>query len=446
MNMMSVSKIGMVNSVQHGPAVTELGVSGTTYAPEGFIFDSSGIHPVAPSSSHSNVFSLCNESLLQYNPDKGNYEKIGESTEEALQVLVEKVSVLKFSSDRKMISVLCSHKQMEIMFSKGAPQSVISRCTNILCNSDGSTMPLTATLRTELESRFCSFGLHNVSSLVSFAGKETLRSLALALKIMPNGQQTLSIDDETDLAFIWLLGMLDPPREEVRNAMLSCMTAGICVIVVTGDNNSTAKLICCKIGAFDHLVDFVGCSYTAAEFEELPAMQQTVALQRMALFTSCHGDLEVAMTGDGVNDAPALKKADIGIAMGSGTAVAKACIIVVFSVKDFNSASDTVLADDNFATIVVCTQDMTKGRHRSRKARKINIFCNLCRSTFDYKNGYLDHIKISHGNAFLCTRRHCLQLFKTEVELSVHSHVNRRHIQSETAEEAEDFDESSAED
>ncbi|EOX96307.1 Uncharacterized protein TCM_005586 [Theobroma cacao] len=89
---------------------------------------------------------------------------------------------------------------------------------------------------------------------------------------------------------------------------------------------------------------------------------------------------------------------------------------------------------------------MTKGRHRSRKARKINILCNLCRTTYDYKNGYLDHIKKSHGNAFLCTRRHCLQLFETEVELSVHSHVNLRHIQSETAEEAEDFDESSAED
>ncbi|EOY15690.1 Endoplasmic reticulum-type calcium-transporting ATPase 3 isoform 1 [Theobroma cacao] len=385
-NMMSVSKICVVNSVQHGPAVAEFGVSGTTYAPEGFIFDSSGIQLEFPAQLpcllHIAMCSaLCNESLLQYNPDKGNYEKIGESTEVALRVLAEKVglpgfdsmpsalnmlskherasycnhywenqfkkvSVLEFSRDRKMMSVLCSHKQMEIMFSKGAPESVISRCTNILCNSDGSTVPLTATLRTELESRF-----H------SFAGKETLRCLALALKIMPNGQQILSIDDEKDLTFIGLVGMLDPPREEVRNAMLSCMTAGIRVIVVTGDNKSTAESVCRKIGAFDHLVDFVGCSYTAAEFEELPAMQQTVALRRMALFTRVEPSHKrmlvealqnqnevVAMTGDGVNDAPALKKADIGIAMGSGTAVAK-------------SASDMVLADDNFATIVAAVAE-----------------------------------------------------------------------------------------
>ncbi|XP_017981280.1 PREDICTED: calcium-transporting ATPase 3, endoplasmic reticulum-type isoform X1 [Theobroma cacao] len=385
-NMMSVSKICVVNSVQHGPAVAEFGVSGTTYAPEGFIFDSSGIQLEFPAQLpcllHIAMCSaLCNESLLQYNPDKGNYEKIGESTEVALRVLAEKVglpgfdsmpsalnmlskherasycnhywenqfkkvSVLEFSRDRKMMSVLCSHKQMEIMFSKGAPESVVSRCTNILCNSDGSTVPLTATLRTELESRF-----H------SFAGKETLRCLALALKIMPNGQQILSIDDEKDLTFIGLVGMLDPPREEVRNAMLSCMTAGIRVIVVTGDNKSTAESVCRKIGAFDHLVDFVGCSYTAAEFEELPAMQQTVALRRMALFTRVEPSHKrvlvealqnqnevVAMTGDGVNDAPALKKADIGIAMGSGTAVAK-------------SASDMVLADDNFATIVAAVAE-----------------------------------------------------------------------------------------
>ncbi|XP_062163527.1 calcium-transporting ATPase 3, endoplasmic reticulum-type isoform X2 [Alnus glutinosa] len=385
-NMMSVSKVCVVRSVERGPVVSEYSVSGTTYAPEGIIFDSTGMKLEFPAQLpcllHIAMCSaLCNESVLQYNPDKGNYEKIGESTEVALRVLTEKVglpgfdslpsalnmlsrherasycnhywenqfkkiSVLDFSRDRKMMSVICSRKQRHIMFSKGAPESILSRSTNILCNDDGQTVPLTADIRAELESRF-----H------SFAGKETLRCLALALKWMPMGQQTLSFDDEKDLTFIGLVGMLDPPREEVRNAMLSCMTAGIRVIVVTGDNKSTAESICQKIGAFDHLVDFSGRSFTATEFEELPALQQTLALQRMALFTRVepshkrmlvealqHQNEVVAMTGDGVNDAPALKKADIGIAMGSGTAVAK-------------SAADMVLADDNFATIVAAVAE-----------------------------------------------------------------------------------------
>lgn len=385
-NMMSVSKVCVVHSVERGPMVSEYSVSGTTYAPEGIIFDSTGMQLEFPAQLpcllHIAMCSaLCNESVLQYNPDKGNYEKIGESTEVALRVLTEKIglpgfdsmpsslnmlsrherasycnhywenqfkkiSVLDFSRDRKMMSVLCSRKQRQMIFSKGAPESIISRSTNILCNDDGQTVPLTADIRAELESRFR-----------SFAGKETLRCLALALKWMPMGQQALSFDDEKDLTFIGLVGMLDPPREEVRNAMLSCMTAGIRVIVVTGDNKSTAESICQKIGAFDHLVDFSGRSFTATEFEELPALQQALALQRMALFTRVepshkrmlvealqHQNEVVAMTGDGVNDAPALKKADIGIAMGSGTAVAK-------------SAADMVLADDNFATIVAAVAE-----------------------------------------------------------------------------------------
>lgn len=385
-NMMSVSKICVLHSAHHGPTTSEYSVNGTTYAPEGFIFDSDGMQLEFPAQFpcllHIAMCSaLCNESVLQYNSDKGNYEKIGESTEVALRVLAEKVglpgfdsmpsalnmlskherasycnhywedqfkkvSLLEFSHDRKMMTVLCSRKQMEIMFSKGAPESIISRCTSILCNDDGSTVPLTANIRTELESRF-----H------SFAGKETLRCLALALKRMPMGHQTVSFDDEKDLTFVGLVGMLDPPREEVRNAILSCMTAGIRVIVVTGDNKSTAESLCQKIGAFDHMGDFGGHSYTASEFEELPALQKAMALQRMTLFTRVepshkrmlvealqHQNEVVAMTGDGVNDAPALKKADIGIAMGSGTAVAK-------------SASDMVLADDNFATIVAAVAE-----------------------------------------------------------------------------------------
>ncbi|XP_058069765.1 calcium-transporting ATPase 3, endoplasmic reticulum-type isoform X2 [Magnolia sinica] len=384
-NMMSVSKICVVRSPHHGTITTEYTVSGTTYAPEGRIFDAEGIQVEFPAHFpcllHISMCSaLCNESTLQYNPDKGNYDKIGESTEVALRVLAEKVglpgydsmpsalnmlskherasycnhywenqfkkvSLLEFSRDRKMMSVLCSRKQQEIMFSKGAPESIISRCSNILCNDDGSVVPLTTAIRAELESRF-----H------SLAGKETLRCLALALKRMPMGQQTLSFEDERELTFIGLVGMLDPPRKEVRNAIMSCMSAGIRVIVVTGDNKSTAESLCHQIGAFD-LEDFSGRSYTASEFEELPAMQQTLALQRMVLFTRVepshkkmlvealqHQNEVVAMTGDGVNDAPALKKADIGIAMGSGTAVAK-------------SASDMVLADDNFASIVVAVAE-----------------------------------------------------------------------------------------
>ncbi|KAG6502482.1 hypothetical protein ZIOFF_034761 [Zingiber officinale] len=323
-NMMSVSKVCVVQSVHRGPITYEYAVTGTTFAPEGMIFDATGVQLEFPAQFpcllHIAMCSaLCNESMLQYNPDKKNYEKIGESTEVALRVLVEKVglpgfdsmpsalnilskherasycnhywehqfkkmSVLEFSRDRKMMSVLCSRKQQEIMFSKGAPECIISRCTHILCNEDGSSVPLTNDIRIALEERFR-----------SFAGKDTLRCLALALKRMPMGQQTLCYDDEINLTFIGLIGMLDPPRNEVRNAMLSCMSAGIRVIVVTGDNKTTAESLCRRIGAFDHLNDFTGYSYTASEFEELSPTDRALALQRMVLFTRWIpiGDIEV---------------------------------------------------------------------------------------------------------------------------------------------------------
>ncbi|KAG0606337.1 hypothetical protein M758_9G132800 [Ceratodon purpureus] len=380
-NMMSISKVCVVRSAHRGPVISEYNVSGSTYAPDGIILDGAGLkleHPAdLPCLLHlAMCSSLCNESSVHYNTERGTYEKIGESTEVALRVLSEKVglpgfdsmpsalgmlskqervsycnhyweqqfnklSVLDFSRDRKMMSVLCSRKQQEIMFCKGAPESILSRCTSVLCNDDGSAAPMTAEIRAELEERLYSYG-----------EKETLRCLALALKPMPMGQQTVALDDEYNLTFVGLVGMLDPPRDEVRQAIATCKSAGIRVIVVTGDNKATAESVCRRIGVFDPLDDLTGKSYTASEFEELPAMQQAVAIRKLALFSRVEPSHKsmlvevlkrqnevVAMTGDGVNDAPALKKADIGIAMGSGTAVAK-------------GASDVVLLDDNFSTII----------------------------------------------------------------------------------------------
>ncbi|KAJ4755752.1 Calcium-transporting ATPase [Rhynchospora pubera] len=385
-NMMSVSKVCFMKSLYHRPMMDEYAISGTTYAPEGLIYDNEGVQLDFPAKSpcllHIAMCSaLCNEAILQYNPDKKIYEKIGESTEVALRTLAEKVglpgfdsmptalnvltklerasycnkyweqqfrkiSTLEFSRDRKMMSVLCSGKDQDIMFSKGAPESIFARCTHIMCNSDGSSIPLTPDIRSELNSRF-----------QSFAGMDALRCIALAVKRMPPGRQSLSYADEADLTFIGLVGMLDPPREEVREAIKSCMNAGIRVIVVTGDNKTTAESLCRQIGAFDSLGDLSGLSYTASEFDSLPSLLKMAALQRMVLFTRVEPSHKrmlvealknqnevVAMTGDGVNDAPALKKADIGIAMGSGTAVAK-------------SASDMVLADDNFASIVAAVAE-----------------------------------------------------------------------------------------
>eukprot|EP00250_Pteridium_aquilinum_P003267 c13591_g1_i1 orf=692-3148(+) len=385
-NMMSVSKICVIPSVHNGAFSVQYEVTGTTYAPEGLIVNSAGVQIEHPAHlpcllQIAMCSALCNESAVHYNSDKGTYEKIGESTEVALRVLAEKVglpgfdsmptaltmlsrsertaycnhyweqqfkkvALLDFSRERKMMSVLCTRKQQEILFCKGAPEVIIAKCTYVLCNDDGSTAPMTTEIRAELEEQ-----------LNRLCETETLRCLAIALKLMPGDKQTLTAEDECNLTFVGLVGMLDPPREKVKQALAICRAAGIRVIVATGDNKATAEAVCDRIGVFDNFNDKAGRSYTASEFASLSPAQQTVALQQLVLLSRVEPSHKsmlvealqrqnevVAMTGDGVNDAPALKKADIGIAMGSGTAVAK-------------GASDMVLADDNFATIVAAVAE-----------------------------------------------------------------------------------------
>uniref|UniRef100_A0A3Q0RHJ2 Calcium-transporting ATPase n=1 Tax=Amphilophus citrinellus TaxID=61819 RepID=A0A3Q0RHJ2_AMPCI len=334
----------------------------------------------------ASICALCNDSSLDYNEAKGVYEKVGEATETALTCLVEKMNVfdtdlkglskveranacnsvikqlmkkeftLEFSRDRKSMSVYCTPNKARSsvgkMFVKGAPEGVIDRCTHIRVGSN--KVPMSPGIKEKLMSVIREYG----------TGRDTLRCLALATRDNPLNKDELVLDDssrfiqyETDLTFVGCVGMLDPPRAEVAASVRLCRLAGIRVIMITGDNKGTAVAICRRIGIFGEDDDVSSMAFTGREFDDLSPAQQREAVVKARCFARVEPshkskiveylqsyDEITAMTGDGVNDAPALKKAEIGIAMGSGTAVAK-------------TASEMVLADDNFATIVAAVEE-----------------------------------------------------------------------------------------
>jgi len=238
------------------------------------------------------------------------------------------------------------------MFVKGAPEGVLDRCTFVRVGN--SKVPMTPALKAEILKHCKSYG----------TGRDTLRCLALGTVDTPMKKEDMKLDDSTqffkyenNITFVGVCGMLDPPRAEVLPAIQLCRVAGIRVIVITGDNKATAEAICRRIGVFGENEDTAGMAFTGREFDDLPVAEQAAAVRKARLFARVEpmhkskiveflqADGEIsAMTGDGVNDAPALKKAEIGIAMGSGTAVAK-------------SASEMVLADDNFSSIVSAVEE-----------------------------------------------------------------------------------------
>nr|CAH8822778.1 unnamed protein product [Trichobilharzia regenti] len=368
----------------------EFEVTGSKYAPEGVVhYQGRKIncsdYPCLV--ELAKICALCNDSSVEYNESRHTYEKVGEATETALVCLVEKMNVtglsksgvadrqlamlcnrdlqklyerrftLEFSRDRKSMSTYVVPRNQASgsvgkLFVKGAPESILDRCTYV--RTPGGKLLLTPELKDEILRKIATYA----------TGRETLRCLALATRDDPPSQSQFDLKDpknfkdyESDLTLVGVVGMVDPPRSEVAGSIQDCRKAGIRVIVITGDNKATAEAICRRIGLFEDKEDTYGKSFTGREFDDLSLEQKREAVRNGKLFARVEpahksqivqflqedGEIS-AMTGDGVNDAPALKKAEIGIAMGGGTAVAK-------------SASDMVLADDNFSTIVAAVEE-----------------------------------------------------------------------------------------
>ncbi|TEA16400.1 Calcium-transporting ATPase sarcoplasmic/endoplasmic reticulum type [Colletotrichum sidae] len=383
-NQMSVSKLVYLN--ESGTDLVELEVEGTTFAPKGSIFfNGEKVTDLTRSSATirqiTEVAAVCNDSKLAYDARSGAYSNVGEPTEGALRVLVEKVgpcappdsnpedcvhyassryendfprlATYEFSRDRKSMSVLVQNGQEKKLLVKGAPESIIERCSHALVGANGKRQALDRKLLDLISKEVVDYGNRGLR-VIALASVDNIGNNTL-LKSAKSTAEYAQI--EQNLTFLGLVGMLDPPRPEVAASIRKCKNAGIRVIVITGDNRNTAESICRQIGVFGEYEDLKGKSFTGREFDNLSESEAIEAARNASLFSRVEpshksklvdllqqqGEV-VAMTGDGVNDAPALKKADIGVAMGSGTDVSKL-------------AADMVLADDNFATIEVAIEE-----------------------------------------------------------------------------------------
>ncbi len=278
---------------------------------------------------------LANNASL--NLEGGEWKIVGDPTEAALLTSAAKANLsghterqneIPFNSDRKLMSVLVADEGHKIMYSKGAPDKLLDRCSRVLC--EGQEVPLTDEIMDMVMKQNDSYA------------SQAMRVLAFAYKKTASQAEFR----EDDLVFIGLQAMIDPPRPDVIDSIAKTKLAGIRAIMITGDYKATAEAIGKEIG-------ITGKSMTGIEMEKMSDPELIEALrddtniiarvvpehkQRVVTALQKMGHT-VAMTGDGVNDAPALKKANIGVAVGSGTEVAK-------------EASDFVLLDDSFTHIV----------------------------------------------------------------------------------------------
>ena len=334
-------------------------LSGTGYAPEGEVRqDGKPIEDPALRAEIERALraaDLANNAALQERD--GRWTIQGDPTEGALIVAARKaglepdaldrrfgrVGEVPFSSERKLMSTV--HRDAErrdrlIVFTKGAPDVLLTHCSHELVGAE--TRPLSDERQAEIR-----------AANEALAG-EALRTLGVAFRSLPAETSAPEAEIvEADLVFLGLVGMIDPPRAEVKDAVARAAGAGIRPIMITGDHPRTAEAIAAELG-----IQAEGPAVVGAELERLDdaALDRTVRAASVYARVNPEHKLRivralqregavVAMTGDGVNDAPALKTADIGVAMGiTGTDVSK-------------EAADMILADDNFATIVAAVEE-----------------------------------------------------------------------------------------
>jgi Ca2+-transporting ATPase len=349
-------------------------VTGVGYASKGdFLLDGTRVNPA----DRGQMVVLLRASTLCTNAQYDGKSVMGDTTEGALIVASAKAGIEKdhlekeyprvkevpFTSERKRMTTV--HRTPEgplVAYVKGAPEIILDRSTHVL--KEGGLEKLDAEERTAVLGR--NEGM----------ARAALRVLGIAYKELAE-ENPKDIDDETveeGLVFVGLIGMIDPPRDEAKEANEKCQKAGIKTIMITGDHKLTAVAIAKEIGLIQSGVVLTGTELDGLEDNEFEEMAKSVAVYarvspehklRIVRALKKNGHI-VAMTGDGVNDAPALKQSDIGVAMGiTGTDVTK-------------EAADMVLADDNFATIVTAVEG---GRAIYDNIRKFSFF--LLRSNFD---------------------------------------------------------------
>jgi len=339
-------------------------VKGVGYEPRGEFISGNEGKVIDPASEQVLVETLkagyfCNDTTLTQ--EEGRYHVIGDPTEGALVVSAAKAGIIEklprldeepFESEKMYMATLHEDKGQNVLYVKGSPERVLEMCQDQL--TDRGVAPLK---REEILNR----------------GEEmargALRVLGMAYKMVPKEEASLGVVDVRGLTFLGLQGMIDPPREEAIEAVSKCKSAGIRSVMITGDHVLTATAVARQLGIVSDGQDdaLTGEELFRMSDEELYEVVDRVSVYarvapehklRIARQLQKRDEI-VAMTGDGVNDAPALKAADIGVAMGiTGTEVSK-------------EASSMILTDDNFASIVGAVEE---GRHAWNNLEKAILY------------------------------------------------------------------------